>query len=130
MLFQYAPGRSGTFAKQFLDGFNGCLLQCDAYDGYDRLTEVARPQGPWTLVHCWSHLRRRFVKLARNSKSPIAEARRPADRTALRHRSHGARFIAGHQAGRPQGALVAPRRGVEAVVREAAVDDLQRLDAR
>jgi hypothetical protein len=25
-------------------------------------------------VHCWSHLRRRFVKLARNSKSPIAEA--------------------------------------------------------
>ena len=25
-------------------------------------------------MHCWSHLRRRFVKLARNSKSPIAEA--------------------------------------------------------
>lgn len=24
--------------------------------------------------HCWSHLRRRFVKLARNTKSPIAEA--------------------------------------------------------
>ena len=23
---------------------------------------------------CWSHLRRRVVKLARNSKSPIAEA--------------------------------------------------------
>jgi hypothetical protein len=41
--------------------------------GYDRLTGVARPQSPWTLVHCWSHLRRRFVKLARNSRSPIAE---------------------------------------------------------
>ena len=26
------------------------------------------------LVHCWSHLRRRFVKLVRNTKSPIAEA--------------------------------------------------------
>ena len=25
-------------------------------------------------MHCWSHLRRRFVKLMRNSKSPIAEA--------------------------------------------------------
>jgi hypothetical protein len=25
-------------------------------------------------VHCWSHLRRRFVKLVRNTKSPIAEA--------------------------------------------------------
>lgn len=40
----------------------------------NRLTEVARPQGPWTLVHCWSQLRRRFVKSAHNSKSPIAEA--------------------------------------------------------
>jgi transposase len=30
------------------------------------------------LVHCWSHLRRRFVKLLRNTKSPIAE-------TAVRH---------------------------------------------
>ena len=25
-------------------------------------------------MHCWSHLRRRFVKLVRNQKSPIAEA--------------------------------------------------------
>jgi hypothetical protein len=25
-------------------------------------------------VHCWRHLRRRFVKLVRNTKSPIAEA--------------------------------------------------------
>ncbi|MGY3412826.1 hypothetical protein ACVWZV_008992 [Bradyrhizobium sp. GM5.1] len=74
VLFRYAPGRSGAFAEQFLDGFCGHFLQCDAYDAYDRLTEVARPQGPWTLVHCWSHLRRRFVKLARTSKSPIADA--------------------------------------------------------
>ncbi|VIO69831.1 hypothetical protein CI41S_20780 [Bradyrhizobium ivorense] len=65
VLFRYAPGRSGAFAEQFQDGFNGRLLQCDAYDGYDRLIEVARPQGPWTQVHCWSHLRRRFVKLMR-----------------------------------------------------------------
>ena len=46
VLFRYAPGRSGAFAEQFLHGFNGRFLQCDAYDGYDRLTEVARPQGP------------------------------------------------------------------------------------
>ncbi|WFU80540.1 IS66 family transposase [Bradyrhizobium sp. CIAT3101] len=70
MLFRYAPGRSGAFAQQFLDGFGGSFLQCDAYDGYD----VDRPQEPWTLVHCWRHLRRRFVKLVRNNKSPIAEA--------------------------------------------------------
>jgi transposase len=74
VLFRYAPGRSGAFAEQFLQGFRGRLLQCDGYDGYDRLTGIERPEGPWTLVHCWSHLRRRFVKQARNTKSPIAEA--------------------------------------------------------
>jgi transposase len=25
-------------------------------------------------VHCWSHLRRRIVKLVRNQRSPVAEA--------------------------------------------------------
>ena len=74
VLFRYAPGRSGAFAEQFLQGFGGQFLQCDGYDGYERLTRIERPQGPWTLVHCWSHLRRRFVKLMRNTKSPIAEA--------------------------------------------------------
>ncbi len=42
------------------------------YDG-DRLTRLAHDEGPWTLVHCWSHWRRRFVKLLRNAKSAIAE---------------------------------------------------------
>jgi transposase len=74
VLFRYAPGRSGAYAEQFLQGFGGQLLQCDGYDGYERLTRIERPQGPWTLVHCWNHLRRRFVKQMRNTKSPIAEA--------------------------------------------------------
>ena len=56
----------------------GSYLQCDGYDGYELLTRIKRDEGPWTLVHCWSHLRRRFVKLVRNTKSPIAE-------TAVRH---------------------------------------------
>jgi hypothetical protein len=74
VLFRYAPGRSGEHAERFLQGFRGRFLQCDGYEGYDRLTRIERPQGPWALVHCWSHLRRRFVKLTRNTKSPIAEA--------------------------------------------------------
>jgi transposase len=74
VLFHYAPGRGGAYAERFLQGFGGQFLQVDAYEGYDRLTRLERPQGPWMLVHCWSHLRRRFVKLARNTKSPIAEA--------------------------------------------------------
>jgi len=74
VLFRYAPGRSGEHAEQFLKGFRGRFLQCDGYEGYNRLTRIERPQGPWVLVHCWSHLRRRFVKLVRSTKSPIAEA--------------------------------------------------------
>jgi transposase len=74
VLFRYAPGRSGAHAEGFLQGFRGRFLQCDGYDGYDRLTRIERAEGPWALVHCWSHLRRRFVKQLRNTKSPIAEA--------------------------------------------------------
>jgi transposase len=73
VLFHYAPGRGGVYAERFLQGYRGQFLQCDGFDGYDRMTRLARPQGPWTLVHCWSHLRRRFVKLMRTTKSPIAE---------------------------------------------------------
>lgn len=74
VLFRYAPGRGGVHAEGFLEGFRGRFLQCDGYDGYECLTGVERPEGPWTLVHCWSHLRRRFVKQMRNTRSPIAEA--------------------------------------------------------
>lgn len=78
VLFRYAPGRGGVHAEGFLHGYRGRYLQCDGYDGYELLTRIQRREGPWTLVHCWSHLRRRFVKLVRNTKSPIAE-------TAVRH---------------------------------------------
>jgi hypothetical protein len=78
VLFRYAPGRGGAHAESFLEGFRGRFLQCDGYDGYALLTRIQRSEGAWALVHCWSHLRRRFVKLVRTTKSPIAEA-------ALRH---------------------------------------------
>ena len=73
VLFRYAPGRGGIHAERFLQGFRGRFLQCDGYEGYDILTRTQRAEGPWTLVHCWSHVRRRFVKLVRTTKSPIAE---------------------------------------------------------
>lgn len=73
VLFHYAPGRGGIHAETFLSGYGGRFLQCDGYEAYDRMTGVERAQGPWLLVHCWSHVRRRFVKLMRNQASPIAE---------------------------------------------------------
>jgi transposase len=77
-LFRYAPTRAGAHAERFLDGFRGRLLQCDGYDGYNRLTRIDRAEGGWTLVHCWSHVRRRFVKVMQATASPVAE-------TMLRH---------------------------------------------
>lgn len=73
VIFRYAPGRGGIWAETFLAGFSGHFLQCDGYEGYERLTRLQRPEGPWTLVHCWSHLRRRFVQVARGTHSPVAE---------------------------------------------------------
>ena len=46
----------------------------DAYQSYNALTEIARENGPWQLVYCWTHVRRRFVKRFENEGSPIAEA--------------------------------------------------------
>ena len=78
VVFRYAPSREGIHAERFLEGFRGRYLQCDAYDGYNRLRELDRPEGGWTLVHCWSHVRRRFVKVHQSTGSPIAE-------TMIRH---------------------------------------------
>lgn len=73
VLFHYAPGRGREHPLKFLDGYRGRFLQCDAYQSYNALTEIAREGGPWQLVHCWTHVRRRFVKRFENEGSPIAE---------------------------------------------------------
>ncbi|WP_275600384.1 IS66 family transposase [Paracoccus versutus] len=69
----YAPGRGAVHALRFLEGYCGQFVQCDGYEAYDKLTKVDRTEGPWTLVHCWPHARRRFVKRLEKDGSPIAE---------------------------------------------------------
>jgi hypothetical protein len=54
-------------------GYRGRFLQCDGYGAYDAPAALARPEGAWQLVHCWTHVRRRFVKRLENDGSPIAE---------------------------------------------------------
>lgn len=73
VMFHYAPGRGAVHALRFLEGYRGQFVQCDGYDAYDKLTAVDRPEGPWMLVHCWTHARRRFVKRLEKDGSPIAE---------------------------------------------------------
>ena len=57
----------------FLAGYRGRFLQCDAYQSYNAMTEITRDEGPWQLVYCWTHVRRRFVKRLEREGSPIAE---------------------------------------------------------
>lgn len=51
VLYDYQPGRGGKYARSFLEGFTG-LLQCDGYQGYNRVEDVI-------LVCCLAHCRRK-----------------------------------------------------------------------
>ncbi len=73
VLFHYAPGLGKELPLKFLAGYRGRFLQCDAYQSYNALTEIPRDTGPWQLVYCWTHVRRRFVKRFESDRSPIAE---------------------------------------------------------
>jgi transposase len=73
VLFHYASGRGKAHPLKFLTGYRGRFLQCDAYQSYNALTEIERDGGPWQLVYCWTHVRRRFVKRFESDGSPIAE---------------------------------------------------------
>ena len=52
-IYQYCQGRSGEFARKFLEGYQG-ILQTDGYAGYEKVP---------CKVHalCWVHARRNFV---------------------------------------------------------------------
>ena len=54
VIYDYQEGRSGRFAKEFLNGFNG-YLHTDGWGGYHQLEETGV-----TVCGCWAHLRRKF----------------------------------------------------------------------
>ena len=70
--FSYAPGRSGQYADDILQGFTG-ILQVDGYAGYNRLIQPDRIGPTIQLAYCWAHARRKLYEVARNSTAPIAE---------------------------------------------------------
>ena len=53
VIYDYQQGRSGDFAKRFLQNFKGYLM-VDGYVGYRKLEPEV------TLSCCWSHVRRKF----------------------------------------------------------------------
>lgn len=54
VLYEYQPGRGGIYPQQFLKGFKG-LLQCDGYQGYNKVEDVL-------LACCMAHCRRKFFE--------------------------------------------------------------------
>ncbi|MGB3244957.1 MAG: IS66 family transposase [Sulfitobacter sp.] len=69
--FTYAPGRSGKYASEILQGFGG-TLQVDGYAGYNRVLDL-RDNAPIQLAYCWAHARRKLYELTHNNVAPIAE---------------------------------------------------------
>ena len=66
ILFEYQPGRSGEYAKNYLKGFKGYLMS-DAYQGYNAVPDV-------THCYCWSHMRRYWHRaLPKNPKGSKAK---------------------------------------------------------
>lgn len=73
VVFHYRPGRSGEYAAEILDGFNG-TIQVDAYGGYTALGTSKRTGGkPLKLAYCWAHGRRALTKAQPKSGSPIVD---------------------------------------------------------
>jgi len=64
-LYEYQPGRSGTYPITFLKGFTGYLC-CDGYNGYNQLKNVTR-------CGCLAHMRRYWfeaIPAERRKKKP------------------------------------------------------------
>ncbi len=53
ILYGYSPTRSGSHAKEFLEGYSG-YLETDGYQGYNNLPGIRR-------CSCWAHIRRCFI---------------------------------------------------------------------
>lgn len=71
VVYSYAPGRGGQYARALLKGYTG-VLQTDAYGAYGNLADPKRVGGPVTLAFCWAHWRRQWFDIARSPPAPIA----------------------------------------------------------
>ncbi|NOR81350.1 MAG: IS66 family transposase [Methyloprofundus sp.] len=71
IVFDYQPGRSGAYARQFLGAWQGHLM-VDDYGGYKALF-VARDNSAACIEQaCFAHARRKFFDLHHANQSPMA----------------------------------------------------------
>jgi len=71
VVYLYAEDRKGRHVEEHLAG-KTCVLQVDAYPGYNRLTRPDRPGGPVTLSFCLAHARRKFFEIHKSTDCPVA----------------------------------------------------------
>lgn len=70
--YTYLPGRSHHGPKKLLEPFAG-HLQSDGYSVYELLNKI---MPNITLVNCWAHARREFIKAQDNDQARTTEALR------------------------------------------------------
>ena len=58
VFFDWHPSRAGTCLDTVVPADFKGTVQCDGYDGYNRLAQ--RPGQVITLAYCWAHVRRKF----------------------------------------------------------------------
>lgn len=66
VVYTYAPGRGKQYGVDLLKNYAG-IVQCDGYAVYKTLDPTRV-----TLAFCWSHLRRKFHKIAKSDETSIA----------------------------------------------------------
>jgi hypothetical protein len=66
VVYLYAEDRKGRHVEEHLAG-KTCVLQVDAYAGYNRLTRRGRQGGPVTLSFCLAHARRKFFEIHKST---------------------------------------------------------------
>ena len=68
VIYDFAEGRSGHYARAFLTGWSGKLV-CDDFSGYKALFKA----GSGVIeVGCMAHARRKFEELYKNKRSDLA----------------------------------------------------------
>ena len=69
VVYRMLASRSTEAAAQVLPGYQGIVMA----DGYGAYTALSRASPGFTLVHCWAHVRRKFVEIEELFAGPCAE---------------------------------------------------------
>jgi len=64
--YEYHSSRSGSHAKEFLEGYRG-HLQTDGFSGYD---SAVKDNSDIIQIGCWAHARRKFFEASKAGKEP------------------------------------------------------------